>query len=241
MNKHRTLGNFSAILATLIFLMVAAPARAQTPPPEQNSRVLPSASPTPPLPSNAATQDQSTEQQAAVYGLQGVLVETLDGRVVSMQSPDDAFNPASTIKLATALVALRTFGPGHRFTTGVWTTGTFDKTTGTITGDLYLSGRDPSFHYEHAVMVARQLNLLGIRTVTGNLVVAPGFTLNFNWSARRSGELFYDTLDSTRRPAEATRAWLYERTTLADKASLQMVPSVAVMGEVQINPVPPDA
>jgi D-alanyl-D-alanine carboxypeptidase/D-alanyl-D-alanine-endopeptidase (penicillin-binding protein 4) len=176
-----------------------------------------------------------------LYGLQGVLVETLDGKTVATQSADEAFNPASAIKLATALVALRTFGPEHRFTTAVWTTGTFDKPTGTISGDLYISGRDPSLHYEHAVMIARKLNTLGIRTIAGNLVVAPGFTMNFGGSARRSGEQLYDTLDSTLRSGEASRAWSYERTALGDKASLETIPSVGVMGEVQVNAVAPDA
>ena len=43
------------------------------------------------------------------------LIETLDGRVVSSQAENDQFNPASNLKLATALVALQTFGPSHRF------------------------------------------------------------------------------------------------------------------------------
>jgi D-alanyl-D-alanine carboxypeptidase len=57
----------------------------------------------------------------------------------------------------------------------------------------------------------------------------------------RSGERLYDTLDSTRRPAEAMRAWNYERTILNDQAGLQTVPSVAVMGAVDVAPVPATA
>jgi D-alanyl-D-alanine carboxypeptidase len=82
---------------------------------------------------------------------------------------------------------------------------------------------------------------LGIRTVTGDLVVAPGFTMNFDSSARRSGESLYDTLDSTRRSAEAVRAWTEERTTLGDLASLQTTSSVAVMGEVSVGAAAPGA
>ena len=192
---------------------------------------------TPPIQQSAA----GAQEPEVVYGFQGVLVETLDGKTVAMQAVDENFNPASAIKLATALVALRTFGPQHRFTIGIWTTGTFDKATGILNGNLYISGRDPSFHYEHGVMIARQLNTLGIRTVTGDLVVAPGFSMNFNWSARRSGEQLYDTFDSTLRSGQANRAWLYERTALGDQASLQTIPSVAVMGEVEVNPVAADA
>lgn len=176
-----------------------------------------------------------------VYGLQGVLVETANGRTVSAQSVDQTFNPASAIKLGTALVALQNFGPQHRFTTGFWTDGSFDKANGQIQGNLYVTGRDPSFHYEHAVMVARQLNSLGIRSVTGDLVIAYGFTMNFGSSALRSGEALYDTLDSTLRSAAAARAWTYERTTLGDHQSLQSSPSVAVMGEVTIGSAPPGA
>jgi D-alanyl-D-alanine carboxypeptidase/D-alanyl-D-alanine-endopeptidase (penicillin-binding protein 4) len=176
-----------------------------------------------------------------LYGLQGVLIETLDGKVVSAQSENEPFNPASTLKLATGLIALRTLGPDHRFATGVWTDGKLDKTTGVVNGNLYISGRDPSFHYEHAVLLARELNKLGIKQVTGDLIVAPGFTMNFSGSATRSGEWLYDTLDATLRPAEAMRAWNYERTLLNDRASLETVPSVAVMGAVVVAPVTPSA
>jgi D-alanyl-D-alanine carboxypeptidase/D-alanyl-D-alanine-endopeptidase (penicillin-binding protein 4) len=173
--------------------------------------------------------------------VQGVLVETLDGKIVSSQNETEQFNPASTMKLATAYMALRTLGPDHRFATAVWTNGPLDKTTGVLSGNLYISGRDPSFHYEHAILIARELNALGIKQVTGDLFVAPGFTMNFSGSAKRSGEQFYDTLDATRRPAAAMQAWNYERTLLNDTAALQNVPSVAVMGGVDLTPVAPGA
>jgi len=193
-------------------------------------------------PSATSQQNQTpATDQALVYGIQGVLVETTDGRMVSAQSVDEAFNPASAIKLATALAAIQNFGPRHRFTTGIWTDGSFDKANGQILGNLYVTGRDPSFHYEHAVMVARQLNSLGIRGVTGDLVVATGFTMNFSASSRQSGEALYDTLDSSLRSAEAARAWTYERTTLGDRSSLQTSPSVVVTGEVRIGSVAPGA
>jgi D-alanyl-D-alanine carboxypeptidase len=181
------------------------------------------------------------ENARPLYGFQGVLIETLDGRVVSSQAENEQFNPASTMKLATALVALRTLGPEHRFATGVWSDGVFDKATGVLNGNLYVSGRDPSFHYEHGVLLARELNQLGIKQVTGDLIVAPGFTMNFSSSATRSGERLYDTLDATRRQEEAVRAWNYERTLLNDRDGLQTVPSVAVMGAVDVAPVPPSA
>lgn len=172
---------------------------------------------------------------------QGLLVESLDGRVVMEQGVDQSFNPASAVKLGTALTALRTFGVDYRFTTGIWTTGSFNPATGTITGDLIVSGRDPSFHYEHAIMIARELNKRGIRLVTGDLIVAPGFTMNFDWSAQRSGDRFYDTLDATRRSPTASRAWSEERSIVGDAESLQTTPSVSVMGAVYVDSVPAGA
>jgi D-alanyl-D-alanine carboxypeptidase/D-alanyl-D-alanine-endopeptidase (penicillin-binding protein 4) len=216
-------------------LLLGAPGLlfAQTPPREQST---PS-----PLATPQQAQPTTDNLVAPVYGLQGVLIETLDGKTVSTQAADQLFNPASSIKLATALVALRTFGPNHRFTTGFWTDGSFDEASGTIQGNLYVAGRDPSFHLEHAVMIARQLNSLGIRTVSGDLIVAPGFTMNFNWSARGSGESLQQTLDAARRSSEAMRAWAYERTALGDQSSLQTVSSLVVMGDVYVGTVAPGA
>lgn len=233
-----------AVFAAVLAVGITVPAWAQTQSSTQTSGgTRPRTSATPPVvtPSPAPTAEDEQEQPA-LYGLQGVLVETLDGSTVSTQAADDAFfNPASALKLATALVALRTFGPEHRFSTGAWTDGYIDKATGTINGNLYISGRDPSFHYEHGVMIARQLNALGIRTVNGDLVIGPGFTMNFRWSARTSGSQLYETLDATLRSGEATRSWLYERGLLGDKASLASVPTVAIMGEVRVEPVASNA
>lgn len=235
-------GTFRFLLALVVGAFITcAPtwAQSQLPTPAKKAISLP----TPPVasPTASPTDESAKTEQDEIYGLQGVLVETLDGATVSTQSADEAFNPASALKLATALVALRTFGPDHRFSTGAWTDGSFDKATGTLHGNLYISGRDPSFHYEHGVMMARQLNLLGIQTVTGDLVIGPAFTMNFSWSARASGNRLYDTFDATMRSGEATRAWLYERGSLGDKASLATVPSVAIMGEVRVEPVASNA
>jgi len=176
-----------------------------------------------------------------IYGLQGVLAETVEGSTLASQSVDERFNPASSIKLATSLVALQTFGPEHRFLTSIWAAGTIDKMTGTLNGDLVVTGRDPSFHYEHAIMLARELNFLGIRTVNGNLIVAPGFTMNFDWSAKHSGDEFRNTFDAARRPGSATRAWIEERSLVADNQSLSSVPSVVITGEVQVGAAPAGA
>ena len=255
-NQTRLPINFS-----LLILLIAVPVLAHAqmpaspePTPQKYTRptsiIRPVPLPAQPVPAPTATETLPARTTAPdivapptepVFRTQGLLVETLDGKVLMEEGAEQAFNPASGVKLGTALAALKNFGAEHRFSTGVWTNGTFDAATGTITGDLIVSGRDPSFHYEHAVMIARELNKQGIRVVTGDLIVAPGFTMNFDWSAQRSGNQFYDTLDATRRPTAASRAWMEERSIVGDTQSLQSVPSVAVMGAVYVDSVPAGA
>lgn len=234
MVKKRRLAQI--FLFVLLLLASVAVGSGQTPLPQPETSAKPAASP-----AGAVIQQTQPPDEPLVYGLQGVLIETVDGKTVAAQAIDQSFNPASSVKLGLALVALHTFGPQYRFTTGFWTDGTINKATGELTGNLYVTGRDPSFHYEHGMMIARLLNNVGIRTVTGNIVVAPGFTMNFSASARRSGEMLHDTLDASLRSAEATRSWMYERMTLGDQASLQTVPTVVVSGEVVVGPVAPGA
>ena len=239
MESNTSRVNISIKIFCAVICLLTAPGLlvAQSPAKEQSTAPAIAAPPQ----TQTTTNPNTAPTPAPVYGVQGVLIETLDGKTVSAQAADGLFNPASSIKLATALVALRTFGPNNRFTTGFWTDGSFDKASGTIQGNLYVTGRDPSFHHEHAVMIARQLNNLGIRTISGDLIVAPGFTMNFNWSARGSGESLYDTLDASRRSSEAVRAWTYERTALGDQSSLQTVSSLTVLGDVSVAPVAPGA
>ena len=215
----------------------ASAAQPNQPPPANTSQSGPAVS-------AQQSQPQALAQPAyltPIAGYQGVLAETVEGTTIAAQAVDDKFNPASSVKLATTLVALQSLGPDHRFVTGIWAAGPIDKSTGTLNGDLILTGRDPSLHDEHAVMVARQLNDLGIHTITGTVIVTPSFTMNFDWSARHSGEMFRDTLDASKRTAAATRAWLDERTLLGDNASLNSVPSVVVNGQVQVGTAPPGA
>lgn len=248
--------SFLLIISLLLIPLGATPLRAQekkrasfepvsqtqkttTPSPVPFPQIESSPAPTPaPLPFEGLTAQASARAQ---FFRHGVLVEEADGDPVIDQGSNQPFNPASAIKLATALQALRTLGPDYRFPTAVWTTGDFDRLTGTVTGDLVISGRDPSFHYQHAVALARELNRLGVYRVEGDLIVAPKFTMNYSASALRSGERLYDTLDASRRPAAAQRAWLEERIALKDQEALSTVPSVAVMGAVYIDSVPAGA
>jgi D-alanyl-D-alanine carboxypeptidase/D-alanyl-D-alanine-endopeptidase (penicillin-binding protein 4) len=237
---RKTFFIISAYVLAAVVVFAQAPPAAPSQSEVNRSQAAPGAAQT----ANSSTATAAVAQPAyltPIGGFQGVLAETVEGATIAAQAADDRFNPASAVKLATALVALKSFGPEHRFMTGLWSTGPIDKSTGTLNGDLVVTGRDPSVHYEHAVMLARQLNNLGIRNVSGNLIVAPGFTMNFAWSAQGSGEDFIETLDSARRSASATRAWLDERTLVGDNASLSSVPSVVIAGEVLVGSAPAGA
>ena len=244
--RSNTMSRFlrNAFLVISANVLAGAVAFSQTPPasspqPEVNRSAA--AIPAAPVNGSATAPVAQPAYLTPIAGVQGVLAETLDGATIASQAVNEKFNPASSVKLATALVALQTFGPDHRFMTVLWASGPVDKSTGALNGDLVVSGRDPAFHYEHAVMLARELNEIGIRYVTGNLIVAPSFTLNFAPSAQGSGQDLINTLDSNRRSAYATRVWLEDRTLAGDNTSLSTVPSVVISGESQVGSAPPGA
>ncbi len=176
--------------------------------------------------------------EAAIPGFSGVLVETLDGNIVIESGSDLAFNPASNVKIATAYAVLKTFGPDYRFPTNVWTDGSFEEATGTIHGNLYVSGKDPVFVSEHGVMIASELNRMGIRVIKGDLVVTDNFSMNYTTSAQRSAQSLFATLDSGKRSAAAARSWsnfLINSGRLDQSAG---APSVTFSGGVYVQQMP---
>ena len=121
-----------------------------------------------------------------IPGYSGVLVESLAGSVVVESLANVPFNPASNVKIATSYAVLKTFGPAYRFPTNIWTDGNIDPSTGILTGNIYVSGRDPVFGYEQAIEIAHELNRLGIRSVQGDLIVTDNFTMNYSVSVHYS-------------------------------------------------------
>ncbi|MEW6128863.1 MAG: D-alanyl-D-alanine carboxypeptidase [Acidobacteriota bacterium] len=108
---------------------------------------------------------------------QGVLIETLDGKhTLAELNADNAFNPASVMKLATSLVALEKLSPSYRFRTNFYADGNIDKTAHKLSGDLVVEGNlDPMFSHFDAEQVAAELFKLGISQVTGKLRIAGTF------------------------------------------------------------------
>lgn len=174
-----------------------------------------------------------------IPGYSGILVESLDGGVVLDSSSNFAFNPASNVKIATAYAVLKTFGPDYRFPTSFWSDGQVDQSTGTLYGNLYVSGRDPMFNMEHAVAVANELNRLGIRTINGDLIVTDNFAMNFSTQAQASGKALQAVMDSSKRSAVAVRAWQNYLTN--SKKTITTIPSITMTGGVYVQSLPTNA
>jgi D-alanyl-D-alanine carboxypeptidase/D-alanyl-D-alanine-endopeptidase (penicillin-binding protein 4) len=122
----------------------------------------------------------------------GLYIEALDSDSPAVVfNADLPFNPASVIKLATSLAALDALGSDYRFQTEFYAAGNLDPRTGVLDGDLILrSGADPSFSIPDAHNVGDTLRRLGLRRVTGSLVVAGQFNCNYNTQTDVSAGVF---------------------------------------------------
>jgi D-alanyl-D-alanine carboxypeptidase/D-alanyl-D-alanine-endopeptidase (penicillin-binding protein 4) len=189
-------------------------------------------------PTNAVRTLFPALAEVPIPGYSGVLIESLDGNVVVESNAATAFNPASNVKVATAYAVLKSFGPEFRFLTNVYTDGVIDRSTGTLTGNVYLSGRDPMFGYQHAVTIANELNKLGIRSVTGDLIVTDNFTMNYSGSTGTSANSLFATIDASKRSPAATRAWLNYLSHSGQFGKVNGVPGITFTGGVYVQPIP---
>ncbi|HEX6141620.1 MAG TPA: D-alanyl-D-alanine carboxypeptidase [Geminicoccaceae bacterium] len=99
-----------------------------------------------------------------------LLLDLESGQPLAELNPDLPLIPASTAKLATALVALDVLGPDHRYRTDVLTTGPVRD--GTLEGDLVLrGGGDPSLDVADLLDLAVQLRISGIQRIAGRFLI----------------------------------------------------------------------
>lgn len=179
--------------------------------------------------------------ETEIPGHSGVLVETIEGNVVVERMSNFTFNPASNVKIATSYAVLKTFGPDYRFPTSVWTDGSYEQATQTIHGNLYISGRDPVFGFEHAVSIAAELNRIGIRTISGDLIVTDNFAMNYSTSPKSSSQSLFNTLDAAKRSAAATRVWTNYLINSGRSNPSSGLPSLMFTGDVYVQPMPSNA
>jgi D-alanyl-D-alanine carboxypeptidase/D-alanyl-D-alanine-endopeptidase (penicillin-binding protein 4) len=131
---------------------------------------------------DAASWYSSREESPETHG---VLIETLDGkRTLASLNADVTFNPASLVKLATSLVALKKLGANYRFQTRVLVDGQADA-KGVLQGRLYVQGNDPTFGDAGANLIGKELRARGIERLS-EVVVSPEFNFNFSNSPEES-------------------------------------------------------
>lgn len=172
-------------------------------------------------------------------------VESLDGSFTDGLRSDDPINPASVVKVATTWWALERLGPDHRFETTFYARGRIDHTRGVLVGDLVVKGTgDPDFQTENAFLVSEALNQLGIKRVTGNLVVNDRFWTGWeNGSAgvipdpsRRSltmGQRLRGALDAARWTGITRTTWREFAPRTGRTASRP--PSVSIVGPARVD------
>jgi D-alanyl-D-alanine carboxypeptidase/D-alanyl-D-alanine-endopeptidase (penicillin-binding protein 4) len=242
------------LIAVAMTSLFTLPHTAQTKPLLQDIRVV-SSKPAPPeapslvqktgsvvaspgAPSNAVRTLFPALAEVTIPGYSGLLVESMDGNVVIESNADAAFNPASNVKIATAYAVIKTFGPDFRFMTNVFTDGVVDPATGTLNGNIYVSGKDPIFGYQHAVSLANELNRLGIRSVTGDLIVTDNFVMNYSGSSGLSSRTLFAAIDASTRPAAATANWLSYLSYAGKFGKVPGIPSVSFTGSAFVQPLP---
>lgn len=137
---------------------------------------------------------------------------------------------ASLTKIATSLVALKTWGPEHQFDTLVSATGTV--VNGVLQGDLVITGGgDPLFVWEEAIALGNTLNKMGIKQVKGNLVITGNFAMNFQRNPILAGQVLKQALNSK----TWTRPAIYIHS-IMPKGTPK--PQVAIVGTVKLQANP---
>lgn len=115
--------------------------------------------------------------KSASFGVS--VLEAANSEPVFEYNARQALVPASTLKLVSTSAALQILGADYRFATKLYYTGSFDRTTGVLQGDLIIQGSgDPSLQSENFFSDgsrvtdtwAKALKELGIREITGSIV-----------------------------------------------------------------------
>lgn len=153
----------------------------------------------------SATEVQTYLNQLSTSGFntqnQGVWMQSGDTLLANHQGTIPL--PAASItKVATSLVALEQFGPDYQFITSIGATGPIEN--GVLKGDLVIKGgEDPLFVWEEAIAIGNLLNQIGIKQVTGNLIITDKFYMNFEANPLAAGNFFKQALNSQNWPSEA--------------------------------------
>lgn len=105
-----------------------------------------------------------------IDALGAIVIRVADGATILSHQSDASLQPASTMKLLTAIVGLEQLGPAYRGRTELRTHA--ELADGVLMGDLILRGRgDPDLDWEAFQTMLRTLRGTGIRDIHGDLVI----------------------------------------------------------------------
>jgi len=107
------------------------------------------------------------------------IIDGTDGSTIMDYNSEKSLVPASIMKLVTTACALEVLGPSHTFKTSLAYTGSIDKNTGTLDGNIVITGGgDPSLGSEVFKEYYKGfpdnwisgISALGIRRITGRVI-----------------------------------------------------------------------
>lgn len=151
-------------------------------------------------------QGLSAQEKGTVAVNQGVWMQSSGQALLADHQGKVPVSAASLTKIATTVAALETWGPSHQFETLISATGPLKN--GVLQGDLVVTGSgDPLIVWQEAIAIGNALNRLGIRRVTGNLVIAGDLYINYQIDPYLSGIMFKQALNSATWPRGATREY----------------------------------
>jgi serine-type D-Ala-D-Ala carboxypeptidase/endopeptidase (penicillin-binding protein 4) len=220
---------------------VAASPSASGQSPSPTPAVSPSVAPVLPLTPQPGPGDGAVQAQVEQYlerlaskgfaaASQGLWIQADSGLLGNHQGTTP-LSAASLTKVATSLAVLQTFGVDHQFVTRLGATGPIQN--GVLQGDLVVQGgEDPLLVWEEAIALGNQLNQLGIRQVTGNLVIVGPFYMNFESDPTQAGNFLKEGLNAAAWGSEAMTQY---QTLPAGTPR----PQVTIKGTVQVTKVLP--
>lgn len=139
----------------------------------------------------------SLDKQGQSKTKQGIFIQSQNGELLGEYQAQIPLPAASLTKIATSLVALHRWGLYHRFRTRFTTNGQIRD--GVLEGDLIvIGGGDPLFVWEDAIVVGNRLQGLGIKKITGKIIVNSQFAMNYEQDTKKSTELLTIALDRAR-------------------------------------------
>lgn len=193
-------------------------------------------------PTNATLEEylKALEAKGVRRDNQGIWLQTTHGDLLANHQGNIPRSAASITKVATSLAALSTWKLDHQFETLIAARG---QVVGEVLeGDLAIvGGNDPLFVWEEAIALGNALNRLGIRRVTGNLVIAGNFLMNGEDNGQKSGELLKQALNAQLWSAEITDTYNLMSRNAQKKLAAPATPKpqVAIAGQVLLSKEPP--